>query len=469
MIKPVRKTENPKIIYALLRSNVPESDDSSPSMRDLTLSWLRFGYQKVVFEAGSVQSLLQMALEQGGDFCVIQSPGNIISEEWKLPHWNCEDFYQCVKNYVRSSKFLICANFKEIDAHFYIDTLCFIVNLKVYKDVTRHLKSHEFIQLTPSVGDGWVLIDPALTNHVTITELPTAISNKRLSLIDEPKSSEDFNKKGTKKSAFISGIEAQLQYCRQGVFLWNIESYDDIQKNKTGLPQHSYKIRNLYCVAAGFKPNMLLQRHGYEEQACITFFDYSNQALNIRRKLMEEWDGLDYPDFCKAIINSSSDGDIFFQLWDGLSPSQINWRDVEQLWLDELAHWGGAQAFQQQWQKHRTLQCRYILCDLVKEPSKLITEIHNSPQSVIWWSNAFFTVTSNWTLSIQQRKRYFESWIQQLSETAPDCQIYGADYINRPINNIRAREYYKRLSVHVANNTEDELSPYQEEALPLRF
>src|SRR5690606_3626020 len=103
--------------------------------------------------------------------------------------------------------------------------------------------------------------------------------------------------------------EAQLQHCRSGVFLWNIESYGDIRESEPGSPEH--KIRNLYCVAAGFKPNMLLQRHGFEEKACITFFDYSNQALNVRRKLMEAWDGLDYPDFCKEIIHNSNDEDIF--------------------------------------------------------------------------------------------------------------------------------------------------------------
>lgn len=465
----MRKADNPKIIYALLRTEISEKDDISPSMRDLTLSWLRFGYQKAVFEAGSVESLLEQALEHGGDFCVIQSPGNIISEEWKLPHWGCEDFYQCVENCVRDLEFLICANFQEINSHFYIDTQCFIVNLKAYKEVKRSLKSRELIQLTTPTGNGWGLIDTALTNHIAITQLPTAISTRRLSLLDKQTSDQNPDCTDAKKTRFISGIEAQLQHCRKGVFLWNIESYNDIQENKPGSQRHNYKIRNLYCVAAGFKPNMLLHRHGYEEETCVTFFDYSDQALKIRRKLMEEWDGLDYPRFCKEIINNSSDKDIFFQLWDGLRPSQIDWRDVEQLWLDELAHWGGAQAFQQHWLKQRALQFRYILCDLVNEPSRLIAEIDSSPQSVIWWSNAFFTVSSDWTLSIKQRKRYFEAWIQLLAGKAPECQIYGADYINRPINNIRAGEYLKRLSAHVASNTEDELSPYKEEALPLRF
>lgn len=500
----MRKNESPKIIYALLRNGLFANDDNSPSMRDLTLSWLRFGYQKAVFEAGSVESLLQLAVEHGGDFCVIQSPGNIVSEDWKLPHWHCEDFYQCVENYVRTQEFFVCANFQKMDTHFYLDTQCFIVNLQKYEELghpyfghstehkleliqaeecssnkaedtesKRYLKSAGQVQLTAPTGNGWGFIDAAFRKNLTVPELPASLSTRRLSLLTQPAGHEISLNAQAKKSAFIRGIEAQLQHCRKGVFLWNIESYGDIQSNESGAQQHQHKIRYLYCVAAGFKPNMLLQRHGFEENACISFFDYSDQALKVRRKLMEEWDGSDYPDFCKEIINNA-DEDTFFQLWDGLSPSQINWHDVEQLWLAELAHWGGALAFQQAWQKHRALEFRYLLCDLVNEPAKLVAEIYNSPQSVIWWSNAFFTVASNWTLSIKQRKRYFENWMQLLAGKAPDCQIYGADYINRPINNICAGEYLKRLSAHVANHTDDELipynvSPYKEQALPLRF
>ena len=496
-----------KIAYAIwLFGESIEKDIDSPTLRDRTLSWLRFGFQGSVIESSSIKSILNQAWECGHDACFIQTPGNIISEDWALPHWGQIDFHTYLNQSLERNDFLVCADLIKTRNYYALNTKCFLVNLNQYQSLgrpdfghitqqtqalikpelfnksansssinTKQLEpSNELISIAPT-SHGWNFIDSSLRQGLVVPELPKSISDKCLSLTSTPLSLEaQENQLYSSRKRFLRNVETQISRGRTGVFLWNIESYDDIP---TGNPETAYltetagrhKIRNLYCVAAGFKPNILLHRHGFEPDAGITFFDYSQQALDVRKTLLDEWDGSDYPEFCRELMQRFPAEKTFYQLWNGLQPSQIDWTDVNRLWEVELIHWGGAKNFQKQWLAHVKLKYDFLHCDIVNNPTPLLERIHDSAGTVIWWSNAFFTISSNWLLSIEHRRKSLQYWINHLAERSPQCRLYGADHNNTPVNNINAAEYAAALKNRSKNNEYNELTPHHESALPLRF
>lgn len=501
------------VAYGLWLSNPPaDAGLNTPTQRDRTLSWLRFGYQGPVVESHSMQCILDQALETDADACFIQTPGNIISEDWMLPHWGQVDFHASLVQWLENnSDFLVCADFQKIDDYFGLNTECFLVNLHQYKALGRpefgaasrqthalvkpraagkdsnnsltsssQLETTGELQIVVPKSDGWGFIDTSLRHGIAIPGLPECLSSKRIFLADnssdsgpaiaDPSSCEALeNNHDPHRQRFLTGVETQISRGRSGVFLWNIESYDDIPAGDPVNARNADAISSLYCVAAGFKPNMLLCRHGYEPNTKVTFFDYSQRALAIRKVLLSEWDGVDYPGFCRQLMRRFPPGETFYQLWNGLEPSRIDWKDVERLWENELTHWGGAQGFRKEWQAQCALNYEFIHCDIVNDPASLLDKIHNTPGTTIWWSNAFFTITSNWQLSIERRRQRFHRWIDGIAERSPECRLYGADHNNTPVNGMNAAEYSAGLKTRIAGGHPDELKPNRHAARALRF
>jgi len=495
----IKEIGTKSIAYGLWLNEDIEKSFSDVDPRDLTLSWLRFGYQGNVIESVSIDEILQQAVKEGFNACLIQRPGNIISEDWMLPHWGKSDFHECVAKHFHSSDFLICANYVQNDSAVCIDTNCFLVNLELYQQYgcpqfgapTSQLHSVHQIQIQQQNSNkhaqplmeirgtglkhhikpnyhGWQLIDTSIENALTVPELPQEIFEKRLSLVDISKTQKE--QESSLQKRFLDGVETQLSRGKSGIFLWNIESYDDVpiaKKESDNTVSNNQIISNLYCVAAGFKPNMLLHRHGFDSNTTVTFFDYSPQALKIRKTLINEWDGLDYPSFCKQLMQRFPSNETFYQLWNGINPEQINWDDVEILWQRELSHWGGSKAFQKQWLAQQQLNYQFVHGDVVNTPQPILETIKEVDGCVIWWSNAFFTISSNWLMSIEQRKARFHHWVNQLSQRSPNSLIYGADHNNSPINGVSAFEY--DTQINQPSNQYNELTPQRFAARALRF
>lgn len=519
------------LAYALwLTEESDSSETPQVCLRDLSLSWLRFGYQGPVIESNSINTILSQAIENEYQWCFIQTPGNIISEDWMLPHWQKADFHTSLKQLTSKEDFLVSANIIATDDYFSLDCSCFLVNLSHYKNMgypdfgfaqqtkttlykpqvftqPSSIASRQITRLQPlkdydenSINQsaiteefhrvksqtqvaqsGWGFIDASLRHGLAIQQLPENIYTKQLSLTSKLNSTPvseltnqtanpDKNDTNYLQQNFLSGVANQISRGRHGVFLWNIESYADLPvTTDLTIEKKINTLSNLYCVAAGFKPNMLLSRHGFSADTRVVFFDYSQQALTIRKVLINEWDGFDYPDFCRYLIQRFSSEETFYQLWNGLKPEQIDWDDVTILWKNELLNWGGEYKFQQQWKAQQRLNYQFVHCDLVNNPSPLLEKINEQENSAIWWSNAFFTISSNWLLSIEQRKQLFSHWINQLAQKAPDCMIYGADHNNAPLNNITAAQYLNQLNERKKSNLIDELTPNNQTSRPLRF
>ncbi|GAB4183980.1 MAG: hypothetical protein Tsb002_06510 [Wenzhouxiangellaceae bacterium] len=453
--------EGVKLAFALWTGDdSAESEAEGPSLRDISLSWLRFGYQGEVFAASSLTEVIRQASAAGYNACFVQRPGHIITEDWLLPHWQQDDVYQLLRHWVADNDFLVAVQ-PDHSSCKPLESTGLLVQLDRYRDLGQ--PQLEQWLATNAIG-------AADNDNAALIELPIAIQQKmtRIEQRDQCTAldSASDSASSTTKQRFLHGLNSQLQRGRQGVFLWNIESYDDVPEAP---PAGQGPLHHLYCVAAGFKPNCLLHRYGYQPDTRVTFFDYSQQALAIRRYLIEHWDGSDYPDFCRELMQRFTTDQTFYQLWNGIKPEQIDWRDATALWQRELSRWGGAAAFKRIWQQQQQLQYQYVHCDVVADPSPLLHQVEAQGASVIWWSNAFFTISSNWLLSIEQRRQRYWRWIEGLSQRAPQCLLYGADHLNSAVNNLSARQYLQRLQASAATADQDELKPVQHSPRALRF
>ena len=120
------------------------------------------------------------------------------------------------------------------------------------------------------------------------------------------------------------------------------------------------------------------------------------------------------------------------------------------------------------WQKFRLLDVEYASCNILTENELLLNLINDEENALIWWSNAFFSVYSNWFYSIAQRQNLYRQWISKLARKAPRLILYGSDCNNISVNCYTAQQYGDWLQ----STTEagfDELAPAKLHQHELRF
>jgi len=117
------------------------------------------------------------------------------------------------------------------------------------------------------------------------------------------------------------------------------------------------------------------------------------------------------------------------------------------------------------WARYRRLRHELVPCNLLSDPGPLLARMRDEPAAVIWWSNAFFTVYSNWILDAGQRQAIYGRWIEALARRAPRLLLYGATSNNISVNFVRAAEYRDWYQ----DNAGDELEPGKLHRVELRF
>jgi hypothetical protein len=482
------------VVFGLLdTSNRIHGPKLAEKLRNFTIAWSRFGYHDDILENASLDGLLQEALDLGYRYCLVQSCGHVIGETWIPEHWQQVDFQTALGQWIDNQDFFVSGTILHSkDGWYGLDDDCLLVNLQHYEalgkpgfgeprttatDViiprvvmasapdNKRFQSldptQETANLIPRYA-GWNFINTSLCNGISVLHFSTAIDGSRINLFDpSPQKMQAFAKHlGTElpdytradhdpglssgQRQFLDSIDSQVKDSRNGVFLFNLESYQDvIERPENFAPPLSA----LYSVAAGFKPNMMLHALGFDNATRMVYFDYSTTALEIRKAINSEWCGVDFPGFVRYLMKQFPPGEVFYQLWAGLTPDEISWGDLEQLWRNEIEKWGGEGVIQQHWTAFRDIRHEYIHCNLLTERDSLLEAIDNQPNSAIWWSNAFFTIYSNWLYTADERKVIYDSWLQELAERNPGIFLYGSDYNNINVNHIRASEYLVRYLV----------------------
>jgi hypothetical protein len=438
------------------RENIKNKDlgDKYKELTEFFIRHMKYGIDREYLKGNSINSILNEALTKKYDYCLLMSIGHFINNPL---------FFKYIESWMDKIDFFVTGHIvdkesnnsqKDSDGHYWgLHKQCMIVNLKYYEEFGKpdwgdKFKSEETIELirakrskadihddytpiflnptketqvcTPYV-DGWNFINKSLENNLTVYNFHPKI-------------------RVTKGYAYpnkdISNLKDQLSWINEilvgapnCVFLWNTETYKDIKENN--IP----KIKKLYSVAAAFKPNFMLNKYGFYEDTEVVYFDYSKQALAFKNLLLLEWDGKNYPDFIKKAKKTWNINETY-------GGSTEN-RSHEELWAKEILEWGSEKELYDHWQRYKKLKHTFIHCDILQNPEKIINRIDNTEDSCIWWSNAFHTVTSHYTKTIEELKDHYNNrWVKAIADKNSNMTCFGTDILNSRVRNININNCY---------------------------
>ena len=425
--------------------------------KEITEFFTRFKYFGPIIVKDNINDVLDEALSYDVDFCIVQSVGHIIKDA---------NFFTFIEKWIEKQDFFITGhimdkNKKNInnpsgkEGYYGLHKQCMLVNLKYYKKfdkpvfgnkssgeefvikAERHIKdihddytplslkpTEELTICTPLV-DGWNFINTSLANDLTVYNFHPKIREYKQYLYPTTSAAELEHQ--------LSWITNIVDYAQDCVFFWNTENYSDLKYVNIEKP-----IDKLYAVAASFKPNMILNYYNFTDDCEVVYYDYSKSALAFKKMLVTEWDGEDYPKFLdyaqkKFKINETGG-------------NETQHLSRKELWERELQWWGSEKILKEHWDRYKQLPHKYIHCDICVTPEKLTSTITPEENSVIWWSNAFHTVGAQYLRGVSGVKSCYESWLKQINDKNPNIWILGKDYLDRPIEGDKLKDYMSAYS-----------------------
>lgn len=464
-----------RLIFGLVKRRGGECPRKlEKKLRDLTLAWSRYQCRDRMLEGKTVGEVVAAAAKEGYRYCFLQSMGHVISESWNLAEHGGEGFPAAMERWAEDHEFCVAGGIAgDEQKGFALDPRHVLVDVDRWQSLGL-VEAEDEAPAPPSAawarielldgsqpvrrkswGAGW--IERSLRAGLAVRDAARGVAAKTLDLYPEDaRQAETFAsylRRGIRRfrsdlgkfelnsdqRAFLTLMATQDARARRGVFLFNIESYDDIEGGLGDDPP----LDVLASVAAGFKPNWILERRGFDASTKVVFFDYSRRALDIRERMIAGWDGRDWPGLCrKLFIEFPSDSTHYF-LWDGLTPESITDEDLEIAWRRELERWGGADAFAAHWDRYRRLPHRFIVCDVLRDPAPLWEPLAGKARGVVWWSNAFFTMFANWHRMTKDRQRRYERFVRGLAGTNPALVAFGSDHNNSSVNGMTIGDYWR--------------------------
>ncbi len=423
-----------ELVFGIVDAPVPAGDPALVGkLRDLTISWSRYDYRGRILEAATTEGVLEQAAGHGYHWCLVQGAGNIILERWQAD--GGARFDESVAAWIAERDFLAVGHDHWL-----------LVDVRRWEELDR-----------PE-------IDRTIVDDEHCLSLARANPRRLGQHLGDGIRSFSHGESGLdpRIGEFLHEVQRQVLNADRGVFLWNLEPYDDVRNPPRGFEP---PITTLYSVAAGFKPNMILESLGFDARTRVVFFDYSARALEVKRLLLEEWDGRDFPAFLPRLVRKMPSHSAHYHLWDGATPETLDPRAAERAWEHELEAWGGEREFEEHWSRYRRLRHEFVHCNVLGDVAGLLALIEPERSAAIWWSNAFFTVWGNWLFDATERKHRYERWIDELARRNPDLLLYGSDFSNSSVNDVQAAEYRDLLREAAC----DELVPLVVNACEIRF
>jgi hypothetical protein len=282
------------------------------------------------------------------------------------------------------------------------------------------LKPTEELTICTPLVDGWNFINTSLANDLTVYNFHPKIREYK-EFIYPQTSAADLETQ-------LSWITNIVDYAQKCVFFWNTENYKDLKNVNIEKP-----VEKLYAVAASFKPNMILNQYGFTDNCEVVYYDYSKPSLAFKKLLLKEWDGEDYPKFLDYAQKKYRIDETM-----GIETQSFSRKN---LWEREVALWGSEQAIKEHWDRYKTLKHSYVYMDVCTNPEKVTSLVTPNENSVIWWSNAFHTVGAQYLRGLSGVKTCYETWLTHLDKQNPDIWILGKDYLDRPVEGDRLKDY----------------------------
>ena len=202
------------LVFGLLNPKLRQSnadDEAGPwaKLRELTIAWSRYGYRGLIIEAAHINDILDRSLGKDFRYCLIQSVGHIIDEQWYPPSWQQEGFHQALHNWLQTVDFGVAGSWQSSRAGYVgLKTDCLLVDLQWYLKLGRplfgqgmqdiqHLSgyatsslaedrlnpSQDTIAVNPDLP-GWHFIDVSLRQGIPVYRLPLSMDDSRLNLLE---------------------------------------------------------------------------------------------------------------------------------------------------------------------------------------------------------------------------------------------------------------------------------------------
>lgn len=434
-------TTSPTFVYGVLDVRDRLRDAAlGERCRELTFAWSRWSYAGPMIEHSDPDQVLALAAERGVRYCLVQACGHLVIETLRPKGAAAPELVELLIAALGDDAWLVG---RKVSAHAIHDA-CWLVDLQRWQARGRpHLQR--------DAQQPWLSLATGESNSDGITDSPPQALLRGRDLepqreahaqaLSQSPAQVDTTQLQPPLGEFVASLARTLDQCQRGVFIWNLEPYDDVHVEDTHVKQ-AQPLRSLYCVAAGFKPNAILRSHGYTADTDVVFFDYSGEALAFRQLLIEHWDGYDLPSFLLPRLNPAETHYWLRSTARGQMPQR---EELEQLWTRELQDWGGADAFAGHWNATRRLRHRFVQVDLLQAPETALGMPPDGP-SLVWWSNAFSSVHALWHLRHAERLHAFSRWIDVIAERCPQAWLLGADANNCPVGGIQAAAYASLLS-----------------------
>jgi hypothetical protein len=446
---PDRATVGAGLILAMLDTSrlIPDKDVAA-LCRNLTVSWSHRDYSGPVFHGTSPAAIIHRALGDGYRHVYIQSHGHVIARSPTLKAGSVSPFLtNLVERSTKNGQPILAVGMLEPSLPLAVRDAGFLVDLDTYArcgrppalwDVQRRTVQFQL----PAEDAPAVVAYGADLEHQAIYLRPEdpghagvlrRLLDDGLTTLDDVIDNEPLD---ADVRHFLRHTCTIVARSEAGVFPWNFERYDDIQRPPAGFQG---PVSSLYSVAAGFKPNMILQRHGFGPRTRVVLMDYSQNALDIRRWLIGMWDGTDFPAILHRMLERFPPSETYYHL--PTADGRVDWQRVRELWIEELSDWGGAEVFARHWDNYRNLSHEFVLVNLLQDPEALLSRVWDESGSVMWWSNVFFSAYALWHLSLDERQAVYRNWIGRLVSAAPNLLLYGYDDFNRVLAGVIAGRY----------------------------
>lgn len=436
--------------FALLDTSAAiASREVAVRARSLTLDGTRFKRPGPIAEGTSLDGLLRAARAACGSRCLVQSYGHVLAEEWRPEGDRERGALEVLTEWFPASGAMAAGRHRPDGAP---EGGCWLVDLERWEDASR--------PALDAAGNGLLADFPPAFYRSAIHLRPEDPAARQALApflgagIARFEPGPGTRELGPAVEGYLAGQRRLLANLPRGVFVWNIEPYTDVES-----PPEDFAgpLAALYSVAAGFKPNRLLETHGFDASTRVVFFDYSQPGLAFRRLLCKDWDGRDYPRFLARLFRRLPASEAHYCLWEGQTPESLDWDAVARRWRQEVDAWGGAGTLARHWAHYRRLDHRFVEVDLLGDRSALSTALAaaRDETAAIWWSNAFFSLVSNWFHPAGARRQIYRSFLAELAGAAPGLWLYGASSDNVAVNHVQAAAYQRWFAAHGG----DELDP----------
>jgi hypothetical protein len=167
-------------------------------------------------------------------------------------------------------------------------------------------------------------------------------------------------------------------------------------------------------ATAGFKLFYYAYKYGFTTDTKFVLYDFDPLSCKFKRDMLEQWDGMNYPEFVDAWLEQHPD-------------ANGNLRDLTvERWPTVIDQFDGYSNWQEVWQKIQQSDWEVIECDLIYGHDKLFAAVENK-RTLMWTSNIYSYIIPKMLSKPFAMELSFISLITKLTSLHDDCWFSGTD------------------------------------------